>query len=86
MTKNDRLFDVVFVLASVVGSLAPLPQAVPELAKVVSGGWLVLALFCLGAEINRETLLRLRGRVLAAGLLLWAIVLPTTLMAVLALT
>jgi uncharacterized integral membrane protein (TIGR00698 family) len=79
-------FVILFVLASLAGSMLPLPEIVPEIAKLSSSMLLVIALFCLGAEISRDTLQKLRGRVLVVGVGLWAIVLPASLAVILSIT
>ena len=48
----------------------------------MSKSLLVVALFCIGTEINRSTLKELRGAVLMHGLLLWALVVPLVLLLV----
>ncbi len=73
------LFIVFFVLAASLGSLAALPDQVVGIASTTSKALLVVALFCIGTEITRATLKKLRGAVLLQGLLLWAIVVPLTL-------
>lgn len=79
-------FVVLFVLASIAGSMIPHPEVVPQMAKLTSSMLLVIALFCLGAEIDRNTLKKLRGRILVLGVGLWAIVLPASLAAILLIT
>ena len=51
-------------------------------ASITSKVLLVIALFCIGTEISRNTLRELRGTVLVHGLLLWALVVPLTLVLV----
>ncbi len=72
-------FILVFVAASVISSFVSLPAVIPQAAGIVSKALLVIALFCIGSEITRETLRQLRGTVLMQGLLLWALVVPLTL-------
>ena len=72
-------FILAFILASVAGSLLPLPAFVITGAGVLSKALLVCALFFIGSQINRRTLKSLRGAALAHGLLLWALVVPATL-------
>ncbi len=83
---NARLrvpgFILAFIAASMAGSVLPLPDAVPQLAGMVSKALLVCALFFIGSQINRATLAQLRGAALAHGLLLWALVVPASLGAV----
>ena len=76
-------FILAFIVASVAGSLLPLPAEVASWAGVLSKLLLVCALFFIGSQINRETLRQLRGAALVHGLLLWAMVVPATLAMVL---
>lgn len=78
-------FVLLFILGSVLGSILPVPAALPSIAGMASKALLVLALFLIGTEINRQTLRRLRGRVLAQALLLWMLVVPSTLFMVITL-
>ena len=73
------LFIILFVVAACIGSLFALPVAVIDSASVLSKTLLIIALYCIGTEISRQTLMDLRGRVLFHGLLLWALVVPLTL-------
>ncbi len=74
------LFIVFFVLAACLGSLLDLPVNAVTAASVTSKALLVLALFCIGTEITRTTLVELRGPVLVQGLLLWLVVASLTLL------
>ena len=73
------LFIVGFIAAACTGSLISLPAAVIGGASMACKVLLVVALFCIGTEISRNTLRQLRGTVLLHGLLLWALVVPLTL-------
>lgn len=77
------VFVLAFVGASVLSSLWQPPQILVSLVKSGSQVLLVAALFCIGMEITRETLKAANGRALWLALSLWAIVLPTTLGAIL---
>ena len=76
------LFIVAFVSVACLGSLVELSAIVEDTASLASESLLVVALFCIGTEINRATLLQLRGAVLLHGLLLWALVVPLVLLIV----
>ena len=76
------LFIVGFIAAACTGSLVDLPTSVVSAASASSKVLLVIALFCIGTEINRNILKQLRGTVLLHGLLLWALVVPLTLLMV----
>ena len=76
------LFIVLFILTACTGSVVSLPAAVVGTASTASKMLLIVALFFIGTEISRETLRGLRGTVLVHGLLLWALVVPLTLLAV----
>lgn len=73
------LFIIAFVATACLGSLIELPAEVINGASMISKSLLVVALFCIGTEINRSTLKELRGAVLLHGLLLWALVVPLVL-------
>jgi len=73
------LFIIAFVAAACLGSLVALPTVVVSGASLASKSLLVVALFCIGTEINRATLKGLRGAVLLHGLLLWALAVPLVL-------
>jgi len=76
------LFITGFIAAACTGSLIDLPQVIVGGASMASKLLLVIALFCIGTEISRNTLRELRGTVLVHGLLLWALVVPLTLLMV----
>jgi len=73
------LFIVFFVMAASVGSILSLPDEAVKFASVLSKALLVVALYCIGADINRKTLGNMRGAPVIQGLLLWATVVPITL-------
>ena len=75
-------FILLFILASVLGSVLPMPGWLPAAASTVSKCLLVLALLLIGSEISRQTLRQLRGRVLVQALSLWLLVVPLTLVLV----
>lgn len=76
------LFVIFFVLSAMVGSMVELPAMVITAASMTSKALLVFALYCIGTDISRDTLTRLRGAPVIHGLLLWALVAPATLAAV----
>jgi len=76
------LFIVLFIMTACTGSVIELPFELVDAASTTSKMLLVVALFFIGTEISRETLRGLRGSVLVHGLLLWAIVVPLTLLVV----
>ncbi len=73
-------FILLFVAASLLSSLVQLPTLISDAASICSKSLLVIALFCVGSEFTRETLKSFNGAVLAQGLLLWALVIPITLL------
>lgn len=75
-------FIVLFIVTACSGSLLSLPAVVISAANALCKVLLVIALFCIGTEICRTTLRGLRGTVLMHGLLLWALVVPLSLLAV----
>lgn len=78
-------FILLFVAAAAVATLVDLPQVLVQSAGAFSKGLLVCALFLVGTELSRQTLAGIRGRVLWQALLLWAIVVPLTLTAIVSL-
>lgn len=76
------LFIVLFIMTACMGSVTELPGALVNAASTTSKMLLVVALFFIGTEISRDTLRGLRGAVLVHGLLLWAMVVPLTLLVV----
>lgn len=76
-------FILLFILASILGSLARVQLGAPEslfsMAQASSKALIVVALFFIGLECTRESLRNLHGRVVWQALLLWAVVVPLTL-------
>ena len=77
-------FIAAFVLASVLGSVLRNYSATPdilfEIAQQLSKALIVSALFFIGLECTRETTKKLRGKVIWLAVLLWAGVIPVTLL------
>lgn len=80
---NTRLrvpaFVILFLIGACLNSLWPLPDPVVVSASAASKFLLVAALYCIGTEINRQTVRQLRGTPVLHALLLWAVVVPSTL-------
>jgi uncharacterized membrane protein YadS len=80
-------FILLFILASIAGSLIranmDIPALVYEGVQYASKSLIVIALFFFGLECTRTTLRNLRGRVVLLALLLWTAVVPLTLLAAL---
>ncbi len=87
--KGQRLrlkipgFVLPFIAAIIAGSLLPFPAGIEATARLLTKGLLVMALFFVGTELNREVLRRMRGRAVWLAVGLWALVIPLTLFAVL---
>ena len=79
-------FILLFIAAAALGSVVPLPDLLVAGASAVSKGLLVAALFLVGTELTRSTLLEIRGRVAWQAILLWLTVAPLSLLAILSLT
>lgn len=73
------LFVMLFVLSAMMGSYFELPALLISGASMLSKGLLVVALYCVGMDITRQTLGQLRGAPLTQGILLWLLVSPVTL-------
>lgn len=76
-------FILLFVGASILGSVLPMPSFVPSFASALCKALLVLALFLLGTEITRNTVRGIKGKILWQALALWGLAAPLTLLAVL---
>ncbi|MEM1231920.1 MAG: putative sulfate exporter family transporter [Pseudomonadota bacterium] len=75
-------FVLLFVAASVLGSLIGFAPALVAGIKALSQTMLIAALFLIGLEINRATLAAVNGRAVWLAITLWALVVPLTLVAV----
>ena len=78
-------FLLLFVVASIAGSLLQPTATILAQAKAGSHLLLIVALFCIGMEIRRSTLTSLNGRAIWLSVSLWLIVLPATLVVALSL-
>lgn len=76
------MFVILFVISAMVGSLIQLPEMVINTASFTSKALLVFALYCIGTDISRETVKKLRGSTVVQGISLWLIAAPATLAAV----
>jgi uncharacterized membrane protein YadS len=77
-------FILFFIAASILGSVARVqlgaPDVVFSVAQYVSKALIVVALFFIGLECTRASLRQLRGSVVWHALILWACVVPLTLL------
>ena len=73
------LFVILFVISAIIGSLIDFPVWFIDIVSFVSKALLVLALYCIGSDITRNTLSELKGKALIHGLMLWIIAVPVTL-------
>lgn len=76
-------FVLAFVAAAGFTSIVNVPQIATQTAGAASKALLVCALFVVGTELSRQTVARIRGKVLVHALLLWALVVPGTLLMIL---
>lgn len=73
------LFIVGFVVAVLVRSFVPLPEAVLSVADILQSALLACALFGIGASLRLEQLARSGLRALLTGLLSWMVILVLAL-------
>lgn len=73
------LFIVGFIVAVLVRSFIPLPEAVLAIADILQSALLAAALFGIGASLRLETLARSGLRALGAGLVSWIVILALAL-------
>ena len=76
------LFIVGFLVAVLLRSFVPLPDAVLTIADLVQSALLACALFAIGASLRLERLARSGLRSLGAGLVSWVLILALALVAV----
>ncbi|MFT7688410.1 MAG: putative integral membrane protein (TIGR00698 family) [Candidatus Azotimanducaceae bacterium] len=76
------IFILAFIAASIIGSVIQLPEKLISATSWTSKAMLVVALYLLGSEITRDTLRAIKGKALAQALILWSLVVPTTLFSV----
>jgi len=76
-------FILLFLLATALATILPIPDPITRLASALSKALLVCALFFVGMGLTRSTVRQIRGRVLWHGVILWLIVAPVTLLAIL---
>ncbi len=77
------LFIVGFVVAVLVRTFVPLPDAVLTAADILQSALLACALFAIGASLRLERLVRSGPRAIAAGLVAWVVILGLALVVVL---
>lgn len=76
-------FVLCFLAAAACGSAFEVPAGLAHVAGQTSKVLLVVALFLVGSQMTRDTVRRIRGRVLWQALALWLLVAPATLLLVL---
>ena len=76
------LFLLGFLALVVIGSLAPIPAGVRELAAAVQSALLACALMAIGCSLRLERLARSGLRGVAAGALSWLVILALALLVV----
>ena len=76
------LFIVGFVVAVLVRTFVPLPDAVLTAADILQSALLACALFAIGASLRLERLARSGTRAIAAGLVAWVVILGLALLVV----
>ncbi len=75
-------FIVLFIATAGLASLVTLPALITETASMLSKAFLVGALFLVGTQLTRETIRSIKGRALGQALILWVVVVPLTLAAI----
>ena len=75
-------FIVLFIAMAGLASLVSLPEAITVTASLLSKAFLVSALFLVGTQLTRETVRNIKGRALGQALILWAVIVPLTLAAI----
>ena len=76
-------FVLLFIAAALASSMFELPAGMIDLAGTTSYALIIVALFFVGSELRRATLMRMRGGELLFACTLWLTVVAVTLAAVL---
>ena len=84
--KNEGLglpiFIVLFILAAFLNSILQPSDFVIDYLKLINRVCLLTGLFCIGTQINRQSLAILKFKPIALACLVWATIIPSTLIVV----
>ena len=84
--KNESfglpLFVVFFIAAAVLNSLLQPNEIITDYLKWINRICLLTGLFCIGTQINRESLSQLKLKPIALACIVWAMIILTSLMLV----
>ena len=84
--KNDSfglpLFVVFFIVAALLNSIFQPNEIIITYLKWINRICLLTGLFCIGTQINRDSLSMLRFKPIALACIVWAVIIPTSLLLV----
>ena len=84
--KNDSfglpLFVVFFIAAALLNSIFQPNEIIITYLKWINRICLLTGLFCIGTQINRDSLSMLRFKPIALACIVWAVIIPTSLLLV----
>lgn len=84
--KNDSfglpLFVVFFIAAALLNSIFQPNEIIITYLKWINRICLLTGLFCIGTQINRDSLSMLRFKPIALACIVWALIIPTSLLLV----
>ena len=84
--KNDGfglpMFIVFFVAAALLNSILQPDEIIIDYLKWINRVCLLTGLFCIGTQINRDSLSMLRFKPIALACIVWAIIIPTSFLLV----
>ena len=84
--KNEGLglplFVIFFLIAALLNSFLQPDEIITGYLKEINRICLLTGLFCIGTQINRDSLRKLQFKPIALACLIWAIIIPTSLLLV----
>ena len=85
-SKNEGLglplFVIFFLIAALLNSFLQPDEIISGYLKEINRICLLIGLFCIGTQINRESLSKLQFKPIALACLVWSIIIPTSLLLV----
>ena len=77
------MFIIFFILAIVLNSFIQIPPNIHEIITTCSKAFLLIGLFCIGTQIDREVIKAVLIKPLFLSLIIWSIIIPSSLVIIL---
>jgi len=75
-TKFPR-FILFFIVAIIVNTFFNFNEQITDILKIISKGFLMIGLFCIGSQFDTKELKSLSSKPLLMAIMLWAVVIPS---------